>query len=445
MVRALKIISDTIAYFFSVYFSVLFYSIPVVFALQNINYFLIIGGLVFFIASIHNYKGYETSIEFSQLRETTALIRSALLMLVVSIFSLFILQIPIPEFLTVSSRFVFAISLVIIPVIFRKLSTFFIPVNNNKENVLLIGLGVMGKSFLNLIKSRRSGFNVLSILDDRMVKGFIYDGIYVFGGIDKLESFLVNNAVDRIVISIRNLAEEKINYIQSIANKTGTQLNYLPSIESFTNDPLKLIDHAGIQLVTRNRQSQSFFYKIGKRTVDIVLSLVGFCLSLPFWLFIPIMIKKDSPGPVLFKQKRVGLKEKPFELYKFRSMFIDSSKYEYCPTGTDDPRVTKTGRWLRKISLDELPQLINILKGHMSIVGPRPEMQFIVDEYNDVEKKRLLVKPGLTGLWQISRHRSSEITHNMEYDFYYIENQGFVLDFVIIIMTLFFVVRGITH
>jgi lipopolysaccharide/colanic/teichoic acid biosynthesis glycosyltransferase len=157
------------------------------------------------------------------------------------------------------------------------------------------------------------------------------------------------------------------------------------------------------------------------------------------------MLKKDSPGPVLFKQKRVGLKEKPFELYKFRSMFIDSSKYEYCPTGADDPRVTKTGRWLRKISLDELPQLINILKGHMSIVGPRPEMQFIVEEYNDVEKKRLLVKPGLTGLWQISRHRSSEITHNMEYDFYYIENQGFVLDFVIIIMTLFFVVRGITH
>ena len=98
-----------------------------------------------------------------------------------------------------------------------------------------------------------------------------------------------------------------------------------------------------------------------------------------------------------------------------------------------------------KTSLDELPQLVNVLKGEMSMVGPRPEMPFIVNEYNAIEKKRLIVKPGITGLWQISLHRNVEINHNLEYDFYYIENQGFVLDLVILFMTVFFVVRGITH
>jgi len=126
-------------------------------------------------------------------------------------------------------------------------------------------------------------------------------------------------------------------------------------------------------------------------------------------------------------------------------MFIDSPKYAHCPSTTDDPRITKVGRWLRKTSLDELPQLFNVIKGEMSMVGPRPEMPFIVNNYNNIEKKRLLIKPGLTGLWQISPHRSAEISHNLEYDFYYIENQGFVMDLVIVILTFFFALRGFTH
>jgi len=126
-------------------------------------------------------------------------------------------------------------------------------------------------------------------------------------------------------------------------------------------------------------------------------------------------------------------------------MYINSPKYAHCPTNTNDPRITRIGRWLRKTSLDELPQLINVLKGEMSLVGPRPEMGFIVDKYNTIEKKRLLIKPGLTGLWQISPYRRSEISHNLEYDFYYIENQGYVLDIVILILTIFFAIRGFTN
>tara|TARA_B100000676_G_scaffold278062_1_gene300206 strand:- start:2166 stop:2546 length:381 start_codon:yes stop_codon:yes gene_type:complete len=126
-------------------------------------------------------------------------------------------------------------------------------------------------------------------------------------------------------------------------------------------------------------------------------------------------------------------------------MYIDSPKYAHCPSDGNDPRITKIGSWLRKTSIDELPQLINVLRGDMSLVGPRPEMQFIVNDYNAIEKKRLLIKPGLTGLWQISPYRKSEISHNLEYDFYYIENQGYVLDIVILILTIFFAIRGFTN
>ena len=136
---------------------------------------------------------------------------------------------------------------------------------------------------------------------------------------------------------------------------------------------------------------------------------------------------------------------KKFSLYKFRSMFMDSPKYAHCPVDSRDPRITKTGSWLRKTSLDELPQLLNVFKGEMSMVGPRPEMKFIVDEYSSIEKKRLLIKPGLTGLWQVSPHRNAEINHNLEYDFYYIENQSLVLDIVILILTTIFAVKGTTN
>ena len=219
----------------------------------------------------------------------------------------------------------------------------------------------------------------------------------------------------------------------------------MPSIESFQNDPAKLNEHSGIPLISKNPGSQSFFYLLSKRLLDIIIVIICMFLTLPFWLLIGVIIKIDSPGPVLFKQKRIGQNGKSFLIFKFRSMFLDTPEYAHCPTTDTDPRITKVGRWLRKTSIDELPQLINIIKGEMSMVGPRPEMPFIVDNYNLIEKKRLLVKPGLTGLWQVSPYRDSEINHNLEYDFYYIQNQGFVLDFVILIMTVFFAIRGITH
>ena len=126
-------------------------------------------------------------------------------------------------------------------------------------------------------------------------------------------------------------------------------------------------------------------------------------------------------------------------------MHISAEKYDHCPVDGNDARVTKIGKWLRKTSLDELPQLINIIKGEMSLVGPRPEMPFQVENYTAIEKRRWIVKPGLTGLWQITPHRKAEPCENPEFDYYYINNQSLTLDLVIIVMTCFFVFKTWTH
>tara|TARA_B100000959_G_scaffold29989_1_gene28750 strand:- start:211 stop:591 length:381 start_codon:yes stop_codon:yes gene_type:complete len=122
-----------------------------------------------------------------------------------------------------------------------------------------------------------------------------------------------------------------------------------------------------------------------------------------------------------------------------------TNKYAHCPTTSEDKRITPVGKILRKLSIDELPQLLNVIIGNMSLVGPRPEMPFIVEQYEDFEKRRLLVKPGITGLWQVSSARTAEIHDNPEYDLHYIENRGLSLDFLIMVYTLLFVFKGLTN
>ena len=407
---------------------------------------MIAGGGLFFVLSIKNYKGYQIIEEFSQLNQISALLKASVLTVIVAVITLFILPINIPNFLTVSSRIAFITSLIVFPVAFRQLFRGFYKENKNKENILIFGAGEIGLTFAKNIKNRViSRFRLVGFIDDRFSADSGVNGEAVLGSSKDIEAICKQKNIDRIIVAARQISEEKLILLERKINDLGLKVNYLPSIESFVGTPGKLKEFSGIPLITRNVQPQSMFYSWGKRGLDLIASSIGFIIISPLLLFVHIIIKKDDPGPAIFSQDRVGINGKHFKIYKFRSMKVDVPKYANCPTGQNDPRVTKIGRWLRKTSIDELPQLINIFKGDMSLVGPRPEMPFIVNEYNLVEKKRLLVKPGLTGLWQVSPYRNSKINHNLEYDFCYIENQSFILDFVILVMTAFFVVRGITH
>lgn len=183
-------------------------------------------------------------------------------------------------------------------------------------------------------------------------------------------------------------------------------------------------------------------YMILKRILDFALAVISFVIASPFLLAIIIAIKLDSPGPSVFKQKRAGLNGDLFMMYKFRTMYRDAKPEEYAPTMPGDARITRIGRFLRRTSLDELPQLLNVIFGQMSLVGPRPEMKFIVDTYTPLQKARMLVKPGLTGLWQIYGRKDLPLHKNVEYDLFYIQNCSLRLDFMIILRTFGVVFNG---
>ena len=177
-------------------------------------------------------------------------------------------------------------------------------------------------------------------------------------------------------------------------------------------------------------------YKLIKRGTDIFFSLFGLILILPIWLIIVAIIKLDSKGPAHIYQTRIGWNGEPFSIVKFRTMHFNVPLYGLAPRNETDDRITRVGKVLRRFSLDEVPQLLNILKGEMSLVGPRPEMPFIVENYVPWQKFRLKAKPGLTGLWQILGRKDIPLHENLEYDFYYVANRSFLLDSSIILKTI---------
>jgi lipopolysaccharide/colanic/teichoic acid biosynthesis glycosyltransferase len=184
-------------------------------------------------------------------------------------------------------------------------------------------------------------------------------------------------------------------------------------------------------------------YAAAKRAFDLAVAALALILTMPLLLLVAMVVRLDSAGPVLFRQRRIGRDGAEFLLWKFRSMYADASAYASSPSSDADPRLTRVGRLIRRASIDELPQLINVLRGEMSLVGPRPEMPFIVETYTTLERQRLAVKPGITGLWQVSPARAMPIHENVRYDLHYIRHRNLALDGAILLRTVAAVVHGV--
>lgn len=183
-------------------------------------------------------------------------------------------------------------------------------------------------------------------------------------------------------------------------------------------------------------------YKLLKRLIDLTIAALFLILFLPLFLIIAILIKLDSAGPVIFVQKRIGKDGKPFNLYKFRTMKTDTDPYGFSPKSFDDPRITRIGKLLRKYSLDELPQLINIIKGDMSLVGPRPLLPWQYERWTEEQKKRCKVLPGLTGWAQIKGRAALTHEDKIELDLWYVKNASLLLDLKIMLLTIIKVLKG---
>jgi exopolysaccharide biosynthesis polyprenyl glycosylphosphotransferase len=248
---------------------------------------------------------------------------------------------------------------------------------------------------------------------------------------------------EMLVIVTSYLTQDTLLAVTRAAKQVGMQVACAAHAGAPDWQRTESIDLDGLIITSTGDPIVAWHYPVLKRIADVVLSSLMLTLLAPLLLVVALLIRLDSRGPALFVQRRVGLKGKLFDIYKFRSMYIDAPKYDLSPASSDDQRITRVGRFLRRTSLDELPQLINVLLGNMSLVGPRPEMPFIVDLYDTCERQRLEVVPGITGLWQLSADRIFPIHENIEYDLYYIKNRSFFLDVAILMHTAFFAMRGV--
>lgn len=334
-----------------------------------------------------------------------------------------------------------------------RLGVMFLAKGKPYRRVLIFGAGVVGRHlYKRIFHSPALGMKVVGFLDDEpslwgnhvhVREITIKNGNFVFGGLEKLEALKKSEGVREIFIAMPSATYQRNLEIAEYGRKLGLKVAVVPPTYGHLMHNLEVKDIGGIPILQEKISEPHLFYLFFKRVFDILLSLIALTLLSPIIIGVSIIIKCTSPGPVIFRQKRVGLNGVEFDFYKFRSMFVDANPYGLTPTSASDPRITPFGRWLRRSSLDELPQFFNVLTGDMSIVGPRPEMPFIVATYNEEKRERLKVKPGITGVWQISAVRGEPIHANMEYDLFYIEHRSLILDFIIVIKTIGTAIRGI--
>jgi len=254
--------------------------------------------------------------------------------------------------------------------------------------------------------------------------------------------FLKSLRCDLLVIATASLSAGQGDKLRAVAEQAGSRIAYLSEPPIEIEQPKQSIEIDGLLLTYERATIVPSPYAFAKRMVDVIVSSVLLVLLSPLFLLIALLIRVSSNGPAFFVQKRVGLNGSLFKMYKFRSMSRHARRYECSPKSSSDPRITKIGRFLRQTSLDELPQLINVFLGQMSLVGPRPEMPFIVRRYNARQRIRLQVIPGITGLWQLSPDRAYPIHENLHHDLSYIRHRTLSMDLAILIHTLFFAMRG---
>jgi len=250
-------------------------------------------------------------------------------------------------------------------------------------------------------------------------------------------------AADLVVIAIPSIQHEKFHQAVEEVLAANARVSFVPSHFLHPDQWVGFQDIDGVLLASFSRNPRRFTYEWAKRICDFVGAAILLALGSPLLLLLALLIKLDSKGPALFRQERVGLNGRRFRMFKFRTMYADSPAYAYSPKDSYDLRITRLGRFLRRTSLDELPQILNVFLGNMSLVGPRPEMPFIVETYTERQSQRLQVMPGITGLWQLSGDRAYLIHENIEYDLYYIQHRNFFMDMAILLHTSIFAMRGI--
>jgi Undecaprenyl-phosphate glucose phosphotransferase len=407
--------------------------LPIVFAIPV--YILLYNALDLYNPKRH-YGIFETS---------TRIFRGNLYGMLIIIFALFLLKVV--DF----SRWTLVFFLIINVIITSLERVIFYVMWNQHYNderyqkrCLIIGCNELSTQILSNLTTRQEwGYKVVGMIDDVFEKGRLFHGLSVFGNLKALDEVLSVNDVEIVIIALSGEDYINLGEIINSCERAGVKTQIVPYYYKYIPSKPYMDDLDGIPIIdTRHVPLDNFIKRASKRILDILFSSFALFITSPLMLISALMIKMTSPGPVFFKQERVGLNRKPFMMYKFRSMKIQTEDEEKDKwTTKDDPRKTKWGAFMRKTSIDELPQFINVLRGDMSVVGPRPERPYFVQQFKDEIPKYMIkhqVRPGITGWAQINGWRGdTSIVKRIEFDLYYIENWKFSFDIKIILLTLF--------
>mgnify|MGYP004682283099 FL=1 len=314
----------------------------------------------------------------------------------------------------------------------------------NQKYVMLVGFSDASDQFIDACRRNPDwGYHIYGIVDDIAEVGEGYKGVRVVGRISELEHILAQNTIDEIAITLPLAAYAKLDGIVHVCEKSGVHTKFIPDYNNIIHSKPVTEDMDGLPVINiRNVPLTDPVKATAKRAVDICGALVGILLFSPIMLVVATLIKLTSPGPIIFKQERVGLHNKPFMMYKFRSMVQQTEADEKKGwTVPGDPRVTRVGRFIRKTSIDEFPQFFNVLAGQMSLIGPRPERTQFVEMFKEEIPRYMIkhqVRPGMTGWAQVNGLRGdTSIYERVKYDIWYIENWTMSLDVKILFLTIF--------
>lgn len=314
----------------------------------------------------------------------------------------------------------------------------------NQKHVLLVGYSRAAEGFIDRVQTNSEwGYQVRGILDNKKERGHEYKGVRVLGTIENLAMILEQNTLDEIAITLGLEEYKDLEKIVATCEKSGVHTKFVPDYNNIIPTIPYMEDLQGLPVINiRHVPLNSLLNSSIKRLVDIFGSLVGIILFSPVMLLTVILIKITSPGPIIYSQERVGLHNRSFRMFKFRSMEVQAPSAEKQQwTTPHDPRVTSIGKFIRKTSIDETPQFFNVLRGDMSLVGPRPERPFFVERFKEEIPRYMIkhqVRPGMTGWAQVNGFRGdTSITKRIEHDLYYIENWTLGLDFKILFLTVF--------
>ncbi len=317
-----------------------------------------------------------------------------------------------------------------------------------KTRLLVVGSGRLAKMVMqHIVANPNLGYSIVGFLNDMNEPPGDFGRFKMIGTLNDLGMVIRSMFIDEVIIALpAHLNQHAIRSVK-MCERLGASFKLIPDLYEMSLSRIDMETIEGIPLIGIKQASLNSTQRFITRMVDICGAVLLLLIGSPLWLFISLIVGISSSGPIIYRQWRIGQKEKPFLTYKFRSMYKNADERLALLMAQneaqgpifkikDDPRITPIGKFLRQSSLDEIPQLFNVIKGEMSLVGPRPPLPHEVDQYEDWQKGRLSVKPGLTGLWQVRGRSDISFDEGVLMDLYYIENWSLRLYFKILLRTI---------